>query len=192
MLDETLVVVTADHGEHFGEQRLFGHGCSLYTPELHVPLLILPPQPRLLGDAVGRVVTHAGVAPRPRRDDRRCHRALHGEGAPFPGHSLLSDRLRPDSLRDRRRPPRPTRTRAISPVCRGPLSSLVDRGFHYIRNGDGREELYDLDTDPHETHDLARSAEATEMLRQFRESLPQASPERAIQPQLRHRSAKRH
>ena len=44
VLGETLVVVTADHGEHFGEQRLFGHGCSLYTPELHVPLLILPPR----------------------------------------------------------------------------------------------------------------------------------------------------
>jgi hypothetical protein len=30
ILEDTLVIVTADHGEHFGERQIFGHGCSLY------------------------------------------------------------------------------------------------------------------------------------------------------------------
>ena len=43
LLENTVVIVTSDHGEHLGEQRLYGHGCSLYRPELHVPLLVLAP-----------------------------------------------------------------------------------------------------------------------------------------------------
>ena len=42
-LDNTVVVITADHGEGFGEHGLSGHGVSLYRPELHVPLLVLSP-----------------------------------------------------------------------------------------------------------------------------------------------------
>lgn len=46
VLDRTLVIVTADHGEGLGEHDLFDHGESLYRAELRVPLLIvLPAQP---------------------------------------------------------------------------------------------------------------------------------------------------
>jgi len=40
LLDRTLVVVTGDHGEEFGEHRWFGHGSQLYEESLHVPLLL--------------------------------------------------------------------------------------------------------------------------------------------------------
>ena len=43
VLSNTLVIVTADHGEHLGEHKIYGHGQSLYRPELHVPLLIAFP-----------------------------------------------------------------------------------------------------------------------------------------------------
>jgi arylsulfatase A-like enzyme len=43
VLDETLIVVTSDHGEQFGEHGLRGHGNSLYDTLLHVPLLIRAP-----------------------------------------------------------------------------------------------------------------------------------------------------
>ena len=39
VLDNTLVVITSDHGEELGEHGLFGHGRSLYSQELHVPLV---------------------------------------------------------------------------------------------------------------------------------------------------------
>ncbi len=53
LLDNTLVIVTSDHGEQFNEHRLTGHGNSLYSSLVHVPLLIFPPS----REPAGRVVT---------------------------------------------------------------------------------------------------------------------------------------
>ncbi len=39
-LDNTIVVITADHGEQFREHGISGHGNSLYYQLLHVPLVI--------------------------------------------------------------------------------------------------------------------------------------------------------
>lgn len=47
VLDNTVVVLTSDHGEGFNEHGSFCHASLLYNPELHVPLLIgLPGQRR--------------------------------------------------------------------------------------------------------------------------------------------------
>jgi hypothetical protein len=51
------------------------------------------------------------------------------------------------------------------------MISLVDRRFHYIRGGEGREELYELESDPDETRDLAGSPELAPVLEEFRRSL---------------------
>ncbi|MBN1826598.1 MAG: sulfatase [Candidatus Eisenbacteria bacterium] len=40
LMDETVVVVTADHGEEFWDHGRFEHGHSLYEELLHVPLLL--------------------------------------------------------------------------------------------------------------------------------------------------------
>lgn len=39
----TLVIVLSDHGEHFWEHGLMGHGLTLYEEEIRVPLLIRGP-----------------------------------------------------------------------------------------------------------------------------------------------------
>jgi len=61
-LANTIVIVTADHGEEFGEHQIFGHGTSLYESVLRVPLIV-----RLPGgaapDRVSRPVELAGLAP---------------------------------------------------------------------------------------------------------------------------------
>jgi len=49
-LERTLVIVTGDHGEEFGEHRWYGHGSQLYEESTHVPLLLLG-----AGVAPGRV-----------------------------------------------------------------------------------------------------------------------------------------
>lgn len=41
--DDALVVVTADHGESFGEYGGWGHGFTLYEREIRVPLVIVGP-----------------------------------------------------------------------------------------------------------------------------------------------------
>jgi phosphoglycerol transferase MdoB-like AlkP superfamily enzyme len=37
-LDETLLVVTGDHGEAFGQHGQFGHALGIYEENVHVPL----------------------------------------------------------------------------------------------------------------------------------------------------------
>ncbi len=44
LYDETLIVLTSDHGEAFGEHGEWMHGRSLHRNQLHVPLLIKLPQ----------------------------------------------------------------------------------------------------------------------------------------------------
>ena len=82
LLDDTLVVITSDHGEGLGEHDLFDHGESLYSTELDVPLLILLPRKSRTARVVPQVVSL--------RDLPATIVDLVGQGAgsPFPGHSL--------------------------------------------------------------------------------------------------------
>jgi arylsulfatase A-like enzyme len=43
LLEDTLIIVTSDHGEEFFEHGLVGHGHSLYEELLHVPLIVKLP-----------------------------------------------------------------------------------------------------------------------------------------------------
>ena len=43
MLDNTVMIITSDHGEEFGEHNNYEHGHSLYNELLHVPLIISGP-----------------------------------------------------------------------------------------------------------------------------------------------------
>jgi hypothetical protein len=57
------------------------------------------------------------------------------------------------------------------PVALGPMKSLVAGGMHYIKAGDGSEELYSLDLDPEERINLAGLPEAEVPLQGFRAGL---------------------
>lgn len=52
--DDTLVVVTSDHGEAFREHRYYFHGHTVYNEELHVPLMMRIPglPPRVIDERV--------------------------------------------------------------------------------------------------------------------------------------------
>jgi arylsulfatase A-like enzyme len=162
VLQNTLVVITADHGEEFGEHGVFEHGYSLYRPALQVPLVVVAPASRVpvarvstavtLRDVPATVVELAGV----------------GAGAPFPGVSLsrfwtsapppdTTDTLLQEVERARGQPD-------WFPSSRGAMKSAIHGGVHCIRDGAGREELYDLDADPWERTDLAARAEYAERL----------------------------
>jgi arylsulfatase A-like enzyme len=58
---DSLIVVTADHGELFGEGGRFGHGNHLSEAELHVPLLVKLPGGARAGERVTARVSTAGV-----------------------------------------------------------------------------------------------------------------------------------
>lgn len=46
LFDDMLIIVTADHGEFFGEHGLHGHADLLYEPVLRVPLIVKLPRQR--------------------------------------------------------------------------------------------------------------------------------------------------
>ncbi|MEA2550857.1 MAG: hypothetical protein QOE25_626, partial [Actinomycetota bacterium] len=53
VLDDTLIVVTSDHGENLGEDHLVGHQASLDDRLLHVPLIFSGPGMPSMPDATG-------------------------------------------------------------------------------------------------------------------------------------------
>ncbi|HCH61815.1 MAG: hypothetical protein CL927_16970 [Deltaproteobacteria bacterium] len=61
--DNTLVVLTADHGEEFQEHGGWWHGITLYDEQIHVPLIIKPPGRELAGARVPWQVREIDVAP---------------------------------------------------------------------------------------------------------------------------------
>ena len=61
VLDRTLVIVTADHGEGLGEHDLFDHGESLYRTEIGVPLMIVAPSRSQSRVVVKEVVSHRNL-----------------------------------------------------------------------------------------------------------------------------------
>jgi len=46
ILNKTIIVVTADHGEEFFDHKGLGHGLTLYDEVIHVPLIIIDPRMR--------------------------------------------------------------------------------------------------------------------------------------------------
>ncbi len=64
-LDNTLLIITADHGEHFGEEGLLYHGNSLLSELVDVPLIIryppLIPHPGTVSNVVSLVDVPATV-----------------------------------------------------------------------------------------------------------------------------------
>ena len=135
VLDRTLLVVTADHGEHVVDSRQLLEHATPYDAVLHVPLVIAGPGVRA-GVALRERVQLIDVAPTllaltgaavPGLDGRDLSAALRGEPlAPAPAYARLAE--------------------GVAAQYRG--------DEHLIEQG-GRRELYDLAADPQELRDLA-------------------------------------
>jgi arylsulfatase A-like enzyme len=176
VLDRTLVIVTADHGEEMGEHDLFDHGESLYRPEIRVPLLIVLPAGRRCTGATRETVSL--------RDLPATIVDLVGleGGSPFPGRSLAHFLRDPspgtgsadaEAVISELPSPNPhDPNQGRSPAYRGPLISLAEGDFVYIRNtGDGAEELYNEREDPGEVQDLSRVEALRPVLERLRRRL---------------------
>ena len=155
LLDNTIVVLAADHGEEFGEHGVFTHGNSLYIPSLHVPLVIVGP-----GVSPARRVPHMVSL----RDIPATLLDLAGiRRSPFPGASLARFWREGPAERGPAVPlvaevGKASNVPGRYPVAVGDMHSVFTDGFHLIIDGNGREELYDLRQDPGEKHDLLTGA----------------------------------
>jgi arylsulfatase A-like enzyme len=151
ILDHTIVVITSDHGEGFGEHGLYGHGNSLYRPELHVPLVIRYP---------GHVPANQRVASAVSlRDLGATLFDLTGLkiSSSIGGSSLAGSWTGATSSQSAvvAEVSAGINTEPNAPVSRGAMRSLIDSATHYIRNGDGVEELYSYRDDPGELRDIS-------------------------------------
>ncbi|MBN1825680.1 MAG: sulfatase [Candidatus Eisenbacteria bacterium] len=155
-LDDTVVILTSDHGEHLGEHHMLDHQYSLYQQLIHVPLLIrypsrIPPgrdrRPVMTGDLFPTLLALAGIDRPP---------APEGSGAV----SLLAppaERTRiAESLGPFRQPFDEVR-RAHPAWDSAPwereIRAVVETPWKLIAWDDGEKKLFRLDGDPGEERD---------------------------------------
>jgi arylsulfatase A-like enzyme len=144
LLDRTLVIITSDHGEFFGEHGLVFHLGPLYEPVLQIPLLVKPPGMGR-GEEVSRRVTLGAVPSLIRRvlDGARTRRDLFGE-QDSGDEPIEAEIWMPESYH--RRNPARYSSRAMRAVYRGNLKLIQTDTAH--------AELFDLHRDPGEARNL--------------------------------------
>lgn len=150
-LARTIVIVTSDHGEQFGEHGMHGHGTSLYTAVLHVPLVIYAPGRLPEGVRVNRTVSL--------RDIARTIQHLTGSTRNLlPGASLVGLATDPNAITSPviAHVSKGVNQQMDTPISWGNLTSAMDDTLHVIRDGRGKIEAYAYRADLGETNDLAR------------------------------------
>ncbi|HEV8124289.1 MAG TPA: sulfatase [Gemmatimonadales bacterium] len=162
LLDNTLVIVTADHGEHFGDHNRLGHMNSLYRTLLQVPLIMRMPGRVPAGTVVTTPVSLADL-PRTILD-------LSGAGdtAGIPGTSMR--RFWNGAAPDTSAPPEPVFSEVGTRKGSGPYS-LIAGGYHYIAwQGQTRKsQIYDVAADPWELNDQFGKAAMEPLMPGFQE-----------------------
>jgi arylsulfatase A-like enzyme/Tfp pilus assembly protein PilF len=63
LYENSIIVVTADHGEAFGEHGETHHGVFLYDETIHVPMIVKLPRERSSGERVASRVQLVDIAP---------------------------------------------------------------------------------------------------------------------------------
>jgi arylsulfatase A-like enzyme len=141
-LDDTVVVVTADHGDSLGEHGYLGHRLYLYEELVRVPLVISYPPAFPPGTAVDDQVELGDLFP--------TLLELGGAGVPEGTTPFRS-------LANGSRPPayavlENTAPKALDLVQ---MRALRTPARKFIWRSDGRHQLFDLERDPAEEHDLS-------------------------------------
>jgi Sulfatase len=149
-LDETLVVVTADHGENFGEGGLIAHALSLDNRLIHVPFVVSGPLdgaslPTSLAGVPRFVAESAGLQDHPWPADELPHGIGIGQhDPPVESGDPRLEIVRGDWGLDEEALRR--MTSSLTCAVRGTRKLLVD---------DGRELWFNLDDDPLEVAPLS-------------------------------------
>jgi arylsulfatase A-like enzyme len=159
-LANTLVIVASDHGENIGDHGHFGHVFSIYNSLLHVPLIVRFPDGRDAGevrsdlaqllDLFPTVLARCGIEYRGRFDGRD----LFAPGAASVDRPAMAEYYYPRQvLSVFKTAELETHPDVFVPYMHR-LRALQDGRFKLIWTSDGHEELYRIDEDPDESHDL--------------------------------------
>jgi arylsulfatase A-like enzyme len=158
-MEQTLLIVAADHGEQLGERRLVGHDYGLHEPTIRVPLLIRDPSDRVTAGQ-----TETGVVSL----RRVFHTALDAAGAVAPEEKPLS-LLQPDPaaaetvvFAEAYAPAKPyLRRQELACVAEHgydvPHTAVYADGYKLIRAAGNRAIFHALADEPVEGEDLTRA-----------------------------------
>ena len=164
LYDSALIVFLSDHGESLGEHGEDEHGFFVYDSTVHIPLIVKPPAGS--GIRPGRVtapVEAIAVAP----TMLSLARVKDTIGKQFSSPGLFE--------RNEERAAYSETFYPFSSFGWSPLHALQTNRYHYI---DAPEpELYDLQADPAESHNLAAEQKATvDVLRHNLQDLLRQNP----------------
>jgi arylsulfatase A-like enzyme len=173
MLDNTIVILTSDHGELFSETGYDGHGNSLHNRLLHVPLILRFPRSIKPGARVAREVSHADL-PATLMD-------LAGLGdSPFSGASLVKLLDNPDTALETSEVVAEIDGAKFDtipekwPVRKGWLKTIFVGRWQGVLHEDGSTELYDVLADPDALSDLDQTPEGKQIVAALLERLQAA------------------
>lgn len=167
LANDTLLIVTSDHGESLGQHYLMYHGGALYWELVHVPLVISYPGRVPAGIKIAQPVSNAALPatildlldggrfsfPGPPLD------ALWRNGGtptPDPISELAQNKYRGkrDVLADQKIPTATT----------GSMATLITEHWQLIVHQRSDAQLYDWTRDPGETNDLAKTPEGKSVI----------------------------
>ena len=165
VLDNTLIIICSDHGEHLGEKQFIGHSLSLYNELVRVPLIIRDPanhfpKGTVRSDVVSTrrlfhsVLTAAGIA----SEEERSRSLANNVGPDPDDHYVFSEAIPPENVVSllQKRQPELVRDRACDQIRRAVWigqHKLIETGV--IATGHHGLELYDFLEDPDETINLS-------------------------------------
>jgi arylsulfatase A-like enzyme len=146
LYDNTMIIVTSDHGEAFGEKKFFLHGNSSYQNLLHVALLVKYPNS-----------AHKGVVEQPVSTTDVVPTVLDILRLPIPptvqGKNLLdAASLQPREIFGESFPCPVIHTLECVRGCM--IRSVIAWPNKFITSSSGKYESYDLSNDPDETRNL--------------------------------------
>jgi arylsulfatase A-like enzyme len=144
ILNETVLVITSDHGDSLGEHNHLGHRMTLYEPLVHVPLIVRYPARFQPGTRVAQQVSLIDLYPTflAVAGANLSHVPLNGfHSLTMPPGSgerpfLIAENTAPKSLNG-----------VVSRMLRA-------ERYKYIWKSNQRHELYDLVKDPNELNNL--------------------------------------
>jgi arylsulfatase A-like enzyme len=154
--ENTLIIITSDHGEAFGERHLLGHGLSVYRDEINVPLIIKYPHMKQ-GDHVSETVSSIDIMPTVLDVlGYEMSDSIHGQGLvnmnKRDGNDFFSESY-------------PSRAVIGNSRFKRVERAVISGKYKFIGSTAGKKELYDLSSDPDEKENLYRADD--ELSREF-------------------------
>ena len=161
ILDETILILTSDHGENFGEHGLFEHQFCLYNTLLHVPLILRYPalwEPKRIERRVSTVLLFntvlalAGTSGRGGSENAPMDVLAQLQGQDFivaeysSGIGELKDMLGAEG-----------RGSDFSFLDKN-LKCVIEGDYKFIWSSNGKHELYRMKEDFGEVEDLVEKA----------------------------------